>query len=78
MSDSAVHSGYGALERYVARVNEGFVFVARPEPLTDETRCFRLSMGTATDLPVRAYPYLGIDTSRIGELIGFRVLPAES
>lgn len=78
MSDSAVHSGFGALERYISRTSEGFEFVARPDPLTDATRCFRLSMGTATDHLVRAYSYLGIDTSRIGELVGFRVRAPEA
>lgn len=68
MSDSAVHSGFGALERYVKASPDGFHFVARPAQLIEASRCFRLSVGAAANLLVRSYPYLGLTTSRVGDL----------
>lgn len=68
MSDSAVHSGFGALERYVQKSADGFKFVARPTQLVDASRCFRLSVGAAANLLMRSYPYLGLETSRVGDL----------
>lgn len=68
MSDSAVHSGFGALERYVKASPEGFQFVARPAQLIEASRCFRLSVGAAANLLMRSYAYLGLETSRVGDL----------
>lgn len=73
MSDGVVHSGYGALQRYLVRGITGLEFVGRPEPGASATRCFRLSLGIAADQLVRTYDGLGLDMSRIGELVGFRV-----
>lgn len=68
LSDSAVHSGFGALQRYVQARPGGFRFVARPPHLVEATRCFRLSVGGAANLLMRSYRYLGLDTSRVGDL----------
>lgn len=68
MSDSAVHSGFGALERYVQASADGFQFMARPAQLMEASRCFRLSVGAAANLLMRSYPYLGLETSRVGDL----------
>lgn len=68
MSDSAVHSGFGALERYVKASPNGFQFVARPAHLIEASRCFRLSVGAAANLLMVSYPYLGLETSRAGGL----------
>lgn len=68
MSDTAVHSGFGALERYVRTSSDGFRFVARPAHLIQASRCFRLSVGAAANLLMRSYSFLGLETSRVGDL----------